>query len=67
MPQIFKALASITVWALFIFGWIFTVHLPITSVTSGKPPDIAAAIIFATGVASFILSVCAMKLRRMLE
>jgi len=74
MPQIFKALSSITVWVLFILGWagvlatiayaisIITVLFVIPNVTS-----LMIGGVFVGGVACFILSVCAMKLRQTLE
>ena len=74
MPPIYKALASITVWLLFIVGWLgvlvaiaaavgtYTRLCPATNI--GLPAIVAA---FGGGVACFILSVCAMKLRQMLE
>jgi len=74
MPQIFKALSSITVWVLFILGWlgvlatiayaisIITVLFVIPNVTS-----LMIGGVFVGGVGCFILSVCVMKLRQMLE
>jgi len=73
MPPVFKALASITVWVLFILGWIGVVFAILsfvgTMVWIGLPPMETAVIagIFAGGIVCFILSACAMKLRQMLE
>ena len=73
MPPIFKALATITVWVLFILGWIGVVFAIVgyigTMVWIGLPPMelVVIAGIFAGGIVCFILSACAMKLRHMLE
>ena len=63
MPPIFKALASITVWILFINGCALLIHWIILHIIGGKP------CLFAMGsaIACLILSVCAMKLRQTLE
>ena len=65
MPPIFKALASIVVWILFISGCIATIVSPITRIVMGEV--FTSLVAWAIGVASFILAVCAMKLRQMLE
>ncbi len=62
MPRIFKPLASIVVWVLFVLGCIGVIHFYVTA-AMGEPPYTGMAIT----VACFILSVCAMKLRKMLE
>ena len=73
MPQVFKALASIIVWVLFILGWIGVVLAILgyigTIVLIGLPPMemVVTAGIFAGGIVCFILSACAMKLRHLLE
>ena len=73
MPQVFKALSSITVWVLFILGWIGVVFAILSFVETiipiGLPPMelVVIAGIFAGGVVCFILSACAMKLRHALE
>ncbi len=45
MPPIFKALASITVWVLFIFGWLLLVILSVMGIARrvlfvGTPPPL---------------------------
>jgi hypothetical protein len=65
MPPIFKALASIVVWILFISGCIATIMSPITRIVMGEV--FTSLVAWAIGVACLILSVCAMKLRQMLE
>lgn len=63
MPPIFKALASITVWILFINGCAGLLHWLIQHIVSGG----ACIFLLGMGVASLFLSVVAMKLRQMLE
>jgi hypothetical protein len=73
MPPVFKALSTITVWVLFILGWIGVVFAIVGYIDTVVPiglPTMAMAVIagiFAGGVVCFILSACAMKLRQMLE
>jgi len=73
MPPVFKALATITTWVLFILGWIGVVFAVVafvgTMVWIGMQPmdTVIIAGIFVGGIVCFILSVCAMKLRYMLE
>jgi len=69
MPQIFKALASITAWTLFISAWIFVLTNTVKWILVGFQ-DVGwegRAAYLALGVACFISSVVAMKLRKMLE
>ena len=72
MPPIFKALATITVWVLFILGLLGLVLSNIGAALGGsffgaEPPPIQVYLANGLGVAALILSVCAMKLRKMLE
>lgn len=72
MPQIFKALASITVWVLFIFGFLalLSAFIRIIGASTGvsAPPELGLmSAYFGYGVGSLFLSVVAMKLRKMLE
>ena len=73
MPSIFKALATITAWTLFILGWVIllvgVIIMPAIggAFVPGTPPPIIFWIALASAVATLILSVCAMKLRHMLE
>jgi succinate dehydrogenase/fumarate reductase cytochrome b subunit len=62
MPPIFKTLASIVVWILFVVGCIGVVHFYVNAA-------MGQTMIACLGltIASLILSVCAMKLRQMLE
>ena len=65
MPSYFKALATITVWILFISGCVATVASPISRLAMGEV--LGSLVAWAIGVACLILAVCAMKLRQMLE
>ena len=72
MPQIFKALASITAWTLFILGWLMLVFVVIFAVTIPFAPETLEPWgVFDTAwvlaVITLILSVCAMKIRKGLE
>ena len=70
MPPIFKALATISAWFLFIVGWL-TVAVPLVmglaiGMDAEGPPE-GIISLYQIGVASIILSVVAMKLRQKLE
>ena len=71
MPSIFKALATITAWTLFILAWTQLLPSNIFYLLSGgfgvEPPPMGFYIGNALGVASIILAVVAMKLRKELE
>ncbi len=72
MPQIFKALASITVWVLFVFGLLslligFARTFGASAGISGSPELSLISAYFGYGIASLVLSVVTMKLRQMLE
>lgn len=73
MPPIFKALATITAWTLFVLGWIIllvgVLIMPGVGGVffAGTPPPVIFWIALAAAVATLILSVAAMKLRQMLE
>ena len=66
MPPIFKALATITVWILFVYGCIGVLFCcgGIAHRVGGTPLIIGSWI---ASVLSLILAVVAMKLRKMLE
>ena len=73
MPQIFKALASISAWVLFVFGMLSLVmtfvfmNMSQAQVGYAEPPAMQPYLGLAIGVASIISSVAAMKLRKGLE
>ena len=72
MPQIFKALATINAWALFIVGWVAMIagYVRLIAAYSGAaaPPGLPPIeMTLAGGFAGLTLSVVVMKLRQMLE
>jgi len=72
MPQIFKALATITAWALFVLGWLMLAFVFVFMVVIPfKPAELESWGAFDTAwvlaIFTLILSVCAMKLRQMME
>jgi len=73
MPPIFKALATITAWTLFVLGAltlvIGVIIMPAIGgvLFAGTPPPPIFWIVFASSVATLFLSVVCMKLRQMLE
>jgi hypothetical protein len=72
MPPIFKALASIVVWILFVFGCVALLGGLVRAIGAGLellpayPRPIIGAY-FSGGIVSLILSVVAMKLRQSME
>lgn len=72
MPSVFKALATVTVWVLFVFG-LFTllsafVRIAGASFGGSEAPELKLMYAyFGFGVGSLFLSVVAMKLRKTLE
>ena len=72
MPQIFKALASITVWILFVLGCLTIIINLVMGTLAGEyfgagPPSLQTLFPLGIGVVSLALSVVCMKLRQMLE
>ncbi|MBI4186744.1 MAG: hypothetical protein HY530_04460 [Chloroflexi bacterium] len=69
MPPIFKALASITAWILFIGGCMAFLFATIAAIATGEPTkvNIAVQINYVGGVAAFVAAVVVMKLRQMLQ
>ncbi len=66
MPKIFKALATITAWILFVFGLLSLVS-GFGRIVGGSPELELMSAYFGYGVGSLFLSVVVMKLRQMLE
>ncbi len=66
MPKIFKALATITAWILFVFGLLSLVS-GFGRIIGGSPELELMSAYFGYGVGSLFLSVVVMKLRQMLE
>lgn len=66
MPKIFKALATITAWVLFVFGLLSLIS-GFGRIIGGSPDLELMSAYFGYGVGSLFLSVVVMKLRQMLE
>ncbi len=66
MPHIFKALASITAWVLFIFGSLSLLG-GFGHIIGGSPQLSLVTAYFGFGVGGLFLSIIVMKLRQMLE
>ncbi len=70
MPSIFKALASITAWILFIWGCIGILIPTIayfTEIGILNPPSTEMIMSWALATAVLVLAVVVMKLRHSLE
>ena len=74
MPQIFKALASITAWTLFVIGWVMGISTLTGGIIgghlysgTGEAPPMVYPLFFAVAIASFILAVVVMLLRKKME
>jgi hypothetical protein len=72
MPQIFKALATITAWALFIFAWVTGLSAFLGGITSGalyggKPPSMVIPVFFLVALAEGVSAVVVMILRKKME
>jgi hypothetical protein len=66
MPNIFKALASITAWTLFVFGSLSLLG-GFGRIIGGSPELDLMTAYFGFGVGGLFLSVVTMKLRKNLE
>jgi hypothetical protein len=70
MPPYFKALTTIIVWILLVWGCIILLGATIdyyVRIGIWNEPTFAHMASWAVSVGALILSVCAMKLRQMLE
>ena len=69
MPSIFRALASISVWVLFLVGisWILETFISWAAAGFGTGDWQASAASEAIGITALTLSVVAMNLRKKLE
>ena len=73
MPQIFKTLATVNAWTLFVLGWIVlligVLIMPAIEGVffAGTAPPFLFWIALASAIAILTLSVVLMKLRQMLE
>ena len=72
MPQIFKALASITAWVLFVLAWVIGLSSFISGVVTGglygtEPPPMELPVFFALSLAFAFLAVVVMRMRQKME
>ena len=72
MPQIFKALASIMVWTMWIVAWVIGLSTLIMGIVRGdlfgqQPPVMSYWAGFTVSLAYGILALVAMKIRKALE
>ena len=72
MPDIFKALATITAWMLFICGWLmglstFAMGLISGDLYGGGVPTLIYPVFFAVAAAEAVLAVVVMILRKKME
>ena len=67
MPQIFKALTSISAWTLFIGGWVFFLQTTIMALVGEAPEWERRATFLGLAVLCIFLAPVAMKIRRGLE
>ena len=73
MSQMFKALATVTAWALFILGWLFGLGNLVIAIntgvmfTVGKEGWVETLSYFVLAIVCLILSVVAMRLRQKME
>ena len=67
MPSIFKALATITVWVLFVFGFLrLLIGIGVAFMAGREAAPIVAYLDFAVGVGSITLSAVIMWIRQKL-
>ncbi len=72
MPPIFKTLASIGVWALWIFAWVTGLGTLVMGISRGtlfgaEHPPVSAWIGIAVGLFTMFLAIVAIKLRKEIE
>ena len=65
MPQIFKTLASIAAWILFVVGCLGILIPPVVRIATGEV--VGSLIAWGIGIVALTLSVVVMKLRQTLE
>ena len=65
MPPIFKALATISAWVLFVYGWLGILGGLV--ICGMKTTGSVAWLHIFSGVASLVLSVVVMRLRQKME
>jgi uncharacterized membrane protein len=72
MPDIFKALASITAWGLFIISWVIGLSTAIMGIVNGKlygdePAPMIFPVFFAVSIFCAVSAVVVMILRKKMD
>jgi len=72
MPPIFKALASITAWSLWILSWVvglstFVMGLVTGTLYGSAPVPMVYPVFFGVSLAYAVLAVVVMRLRQKME
>ena len=72
MPPVFKALATITAWVLFINFWVSGLSTLVMGIVNGQLfgaelPPMSIYVGFALSIASGVLAVVVMRLRQKME
>jgi hydrogenase/urease accessory protein HupE len=72
MPQIFKALASVAAWSLWIIAWVIGISSLVHGIIIGelfgpKPPAMSFLVAFAIALGYAIGSIIIVVLRKKLE
>ena len=72
IPDIFKALASITAWTLFIASWVTALTTMVSSIAGGcmfgtEPPPMVVPVFYLVALAEAVSAVVVMILRKKME
>ena len=72
MPDIFKALASVTAWAMLVIFWVMGLSVFVTGLITGRlygpePPPMVMPAAFAVALAFGLGAVVVMILRKKME
>ena len=72
MPDIFKALASITAWCLFIISWIIGLSTAVMGTVhgdlfGGEAPSMIYPAMFTVSIVAAVAAVAVMILRKKME
>ncbi len=72
MPPIFKALATITAWALWISAWVMGLSTFVMGLITGqlygaKEPSLVFPAFFTVALAYAVLAVVVMRLRQQMQ
>ena len=72
MPDIFKALASITAWTLFIVSWVTALITMLSTIIAGamfsaETPPMVVPVFYLVALAEAVSAVVVMILRKKME